>query len=270
MSFDRDCAVQGWPDYDGLVSRKTIGLWTPAQRTTRLWLDFADTSTLTLASSKLSSVVDKSGNSITYSQSTDANRPDYLSSSTGGLPAISYNGSTGNYFMDSTTSIQTNNSGNMTLLFFGSRNGDGCIFTERLSSALQAFQYINIPPYILLSSANGDAGSNQFTNTNTTGNAIIIYQHTPEARGRVWVNGAELTIDSGTCTNITGSAGSRLGRREASRGFSWNGLMYEVVAELTTLTDTTRQLYEGYFAWKRGLASLLPNNHPYKNAAPTL
>ncbi len=267
MSFDRDCSVQGWPDYDGLVNSKTKRLWTPNQRATRLWLDFSDTSTLTVTSGALESVVDKSGNSITFSQTTAANRPSYIASSTNGLPAIDCVAS-GNRFMDSTTSIQTSNTGSMTLLFAGTqRTTEGTIFTERGTTLIQSFSTVSSS---LMSDGLNVSSNHTTSSAILTGETILIYQHVPGQQGRIWQNGTEWVMTAGVCSNITGAAGSRLGRREASTGFNWNGLMYEVVAELATLNDATRQLYEGYFAWKRGVASLLPSNHPYKNAAPTV
>jgi hypothetical protein len=32
--------------------------------------------------------------------------------------------------------------------------------------------------------------------------------------------------------------------------------------------DSTRQILEGYLAWKWGLTGLLPAGHPWKNASP--
>jgi hypothetical protein len=43
----------------------------------------------------------------------------------------------------------------------------------------------------------------------------------------------------------------------------------EVLVYNTVLTDTPRQKIEGYLAWKWGLQSTLPPDHPYKTAAPT-
>lgn len=44
----------------------------------------------------------------------------------------------------------------------------------------------------------------------------------------------------------------------------------ELVIFNSLLSDTDRQLTDGYLAWKWGLQSSLPSDHPYKNAAPSL
>jgi hypothetical protein len=49
-----------------------------------------------------------------------------------------------------------------------------------------------------------------------------------------------------------------------------NGAIAEVIVWTGALTDATRNKVEGYLAWKWGLVSGLPANHPYKNGAPTV
>jgi hypothetical protein len=44
----------------------------------------------------------------------------------------------------------------------------------------------------------------------------------------------------------------------------------EIVVLYSAVTNTNRQLIEGYLAHKWGLQANLPGGHPYKNAAPTL
>jgi hypothetical protein len=49
----------------------------------------------------------------------------------------------------------------------------------------------------------------------------------------------------------------------------WTGDLAEVITFSTDLTTTNRQKVEGYLAWKWGLQSTLPSNHPYRNTAPS-
>lgn len=46
------------------------------------------------------------------------------------------------------------------------------------------------------------------------------------------------------------------------------GVVSDVMILSGVLSTSDRQKLEGYFAWQRGLASMLPNSHPYKNQAP--
>ena len=52
-------------------------------------------------------------------------------------------------------------------------------------------------------------------------------------------------------------------------GFYMNGSISEVLIYNTVLTSTQREKVQGYLAWKWGIQSTLPSNHPYRNSAPT-
>jgi hypothetical protein len=49
----------------------------------------------------------------------------------------------------------------------------------------------------------------------------------------------------------------------------WEGTVHEIMVFNRFLTDTERMLAEGYLAWKCGINTSLPSDHPYRNAAPT-
>ena len=55
-----------------------------------------------------------------------------------------------------------------------------------------------------------------------------------------------------------------------SLGTPWKGNVAEVLTYSRALTIYERQTVEGYLAWKWGLSSNLPSNHPYKTRAPYL
>ena len=44
----------------------------------------------------------------------------------------------------------------------------------------------------------------------------------------------------------------------------------EIIIRTEVDSTTNRQLIEGYLAWKWGLQSLLPSDHPYKNGWPSV
>ena len=84
----------------------------------------------------------------------------------------------------------------------------------------------------------------------------------------VWRNGTiESTTNSIATPDNTNIGYSIGGQYSVSRRM--NGVIGEVIMVQTTDT-TTRQKIEGYLAWKWGLTSSLPADHPYKNAAPTI
>ena len=61
-----------------------------------------------------------------------------------------------------------------------------------------------------------------------------------------------------------------LGRSRSSGDRAWKGPMFEALA-LGVAPDTTlRQQIEGCAAWRNGLQASLPQDHPYKSAAPRI
>jgi len=67
-------------------------LWTPALLTTKVWLDAADSGTLTLDGSAVSQWDDKSGNA-NHGTETSTQRPALVSNSQNSLPGLSFDGS---------------------------------------------------------------------------------------------------------------------------------------------------------------------------------
>jgi hypothetical protein len=100
--------------------------------------------------------------------------------------------------------------------------------------------------------------------SNNVGN-IMAFQSNTTGWG-VWRNG---TLESTTNTIATPdntNVGYSLARQYTVNRAS-NIVIAEVIMVQSTNT-TTRQLIEGYLAWKWGLQGSLPVGHPYISAAP--
>ncbi|MFM6254192.1 MAG: hypothetical protein ACKPEQ_34470, partial [Dolichospermum sp.] len=67
-------------------------LLTPAQISTDLWLDAADSSTITLNGSTVSQWNDKSGNGRNAIQATATNQPAYTANGLNGKPVLTFDG----------------------------------------------------------------------------------------------------------------------------------------------------------------------------------
>ena len=83
-----------------------------------------------------------------------------------------------------------------------------------------------------------------------------------------YVNGTAQTNKTGTMNAFTGM---RLGGclTSACGTQSYDGDVSEVLTFPTVLSVEDRQKVEGYLAWKYGLQTQLPSNHPYKTTQPT-
>jgi hypothetical protein len=77
----------------GLQGGRLPRAWTPAQLPAlALWLDAADTSTITLNGSNVSQWNDKSGNGRNFAQATAASQPAYLATGFNGRPTLQTDG----------------------------------------------------------------------------------------------------------------------------------------------------------------------------------
>lgn len=230
------------------------------------WYDASDSSTITLVSNAVSQWNDKSGNARNVVQNNATFRPSVLSNALNGMSAIQF----GAHNLITPTFLtllqplsviaifQNSTATGFNIVFDGSQdyNGSRAIgFTNRpdennrpCSAAGGTRQQIgttsvaNIGPFFLTWA---------FDNTTTLG-AI---------NGTVGINPA--VGASGVTKGFT------IGGNPNDANNQMNGTLCELVIVPSTTPATLRQM-EGYLAWKWGQQGLLPANHPYKAAAPTV
>ena len=250
--------------------------WTPAQISTALWLDAADASTITLNGSTVSQWDDKSGNGRNFAQVTAASQPTFLATGLNNKPLLSFDGS------------------NDVLTYSGTlaTNGATAILVANLSSTVafnrgvlvftDGTNWDYLPGSFLVwatgfDGVSGNSGADAYYNGLAAGtqnatftmDANMIYGYT-STQG-IYGNGSLLhSGNNGTASiNLTsGAIGSRL-QGTATSNFSKVSVS-EILLTNTPMDETTRQRAEGYLAWKWGLESNLPANHPYKNSPPTV
>jgi len=266
--MERDLGVFGFGD------------WTPVNIPTVFWLDAANSSTITIATG-VATWADRKGSGVNAVQATTANQPSYSATAfPGSLPGVLFDGS--NDVMDiSTTAMQNQTHG---VYWVWSRSGAGTgvdVYRPSIGVLASAGQgadrgslhYVKnsnnfgacYPYYQGAALANYDLISGTVY-ANNVGN-IMAFQSNTTGWG-VWRNG---TIESTTniiATPDNTNVGYSLARQYTSSRAS-NIVIGEVIMVQTTDT-ITRQKIEGYLAWKWGLTSSLPSDHPYKNARPTV
>jgi len=250
--------------------------WTPAEISTVFWLDAATSSTLTI-STGVSTWADRKGGGVNATQATGSLQPSYSTTAfPGSLPGVLFDG------VDDTLEIATTAQQNQThgVYWVFSRSGAGtgadtyrpaigCLNAGKTD--IGALHYIKnsntlgacYPYYTAPGTANYDLSSGTVY-SNGVGN-IMAFQSNTTGWG-VWRNG---TIESTTNTISTPNntnTGYALARQYGSVRYS--NLVFGEVIMVETTNTTTRQKIEGYLAWKWGLTSSLPSDHPYKNAAP--
>jgi prepilin-type N-terminal cleavage/methylation domain-containing protein len=256
--------------------------WTPAQlgSSLALWLDAADSATVTLNGSNVSQWSDKSGRNNHVLNATAATQPPYLATGFNGKPTVNFVESSQSFLFGSNMSN------------FSSNND----FT--LASAFEFLDPLNNWDMI--------AGWRAGVNTPAPGSPVfqgmgvssqIGIHHTDLADTRIKVDvTTRLGKNIATISRLGGTNGNGGAVTATSTGFSqasydtnatqtWESTatsnfqvggtqqggtafgdkyISEIVGCSTKLSTDNRQKLEGYLAWKWGLTNNLPANHPYK------
>jgi hypothetical protein len=237
----------------GLPSNKI--LWTPNRLSCELWLDAADSNTIILSSSAVSQWNDKSGNSRNASQTTPANRPTL--NTLNGVNCLNFNGISN--LLEGASGI--NDTNDFSIFIVGDvsigRGLDGFGSGWSINSNISYFSIVTVSPtavgYSVSYTVSGNLrfGAFQQNSKILTGNTL----------------GNSMQNTSTGQTLRTSTKDLQIGRTAFSTGYS-SGNIGEILIFSSILTDTNRQIIEGYLAYKWGFTSSLPNTHPYKYAPP--
>jgi len=227
-----------------------------------LWLDVADSSSMTFSSGTNISVWnDKSGNG---NNATAAGTVPTFSNN-----AVNFGGA--GYFTTAVSAALSNESVFFVAKYSSSGNGTQGILGQTTNGGRFIGGYPGTSS-IIASSYNlafGSVGPNNGAPTNTTflGEAI-----TTDGSQIVYTNGG----NSGTIVSLPYTAGAMTVLGTGFNAGSPNssqfllGSMNEVLIFNTPLTIDQRQQIEGYLAWKWGINNLLPSTHFYYKFAPSV
>jgi len=252
----------------GFLWNETV--WNPSMISTALWLDAADTGTVTTESGLVNQWSDKSGAARHFSQSTPASRPTVVSASQNGLNTLSFDGS--NDHLNGPTSpepyliaVVAKTSTNLTFrTIYGALSptgGDADAVYFGLSSPARTTIFSRTSVIADFASTAGVVTSGSFF-------IMVGYHNNTSIVCRL--NGTPGTTDT-TASALKNLSTSIVGAgyfNNAKTDF-WPGEIGEVIvsSNLDTLLSTSQQV-EGYLAHKWGLTANLPGDHPYKIAAP--
>ena len=242
----------------------------------QLWFDAADSSTITLNGSTVSSWRDKSSNSYTVGQSTSSNQPTYTSNLLNGLPGIQLSnqkflqqfGSNMPNFTSSTSntilivakngSTLPSNGWNIVNTVWFNSSGTG---TNRYHFSFAGGLTNGVTLY-----ANGSL-IGLTTQVALGSNSIIGFTASPSGNS-INVNGTLTTYAGSTLPSANSSTFFRFGDDRAS--FVSDVNIYEFIGFNDTITTSQRQQIEGYLAHKWGIQSFIPTTQPYKTIRPHL
>jgi hypothetical protein len=242
----------------------------------QLWLDGADTSSMTMSGSIVTQWNDKSGKGLNVTNTVSAAGPTFSSTAfNSSKPGLFFNGS-------STYLSTAPLSAGVTEL---SANGtDSTLFVVFHASTGQTHTVIYSLPttrdtYVLRYPWDG-AGTRLLIHDMAD---RVLYTGSTNVYGpkfvSAWRTGSSHYVaESGTITGSNiGTASNSLAALPAQRfniGFGedaryFTGAISEFIIYNTAITNAQIYQIEGYLAWKWGIQSQLPNTHSYYLAAPT-
>jgi hypothetical protein len=243
-----------------------VNYWSPtnASATMNLWLDAADSNTLTISSGLVTQWRDKSS-IANHAIPNSGEEPAFTTLN--GLNAIRFTGSKRLFSTDKFTSRDFRNvfivcKYEQGTAFYSASTGFCALFSAALSGGTSNGNAFFATGVTQAWTANSFLGGPFFLNAtqvsaDTTNRTVLPQLNT--SLGFISANAASAVsvggYGIGTLREITSP---------------WDGVVCEIVSYGSTLSTTDRQKMEGYLAWKWNLVGLLPSGHPYKNSRPTV
>jgi hypothetical protein len=227
-----------------------------------LWLDAADSSTLTLTGSNVTQWRDKSGNGYHATGLGSTTRQAFNSLqgiALGGTESFSFSNATALNTTRTLTAFvvasATTPDNYGRLLAFGDVNDDS-------GSVSNAIAFERGASNAIVFERAGLASGSTYTPPFSFVGSIVF---TP--RGNVqYINGSSNA--AGGATGAFNYFMYSIGRKSQG-GYVWRGTVCEVLAYNFELSTDQRQAVEGYLAWKWGLSATLPAGHPYLSGPQT-
>jgi hypothetical protein len=230
----------------------------------KLWLDAADTSTITHSSNAVSQWNDKSGNNNHAAQATTANKPTLTTSGQNGKSVITFDGSD-DYI--SSTGLNVSQSYSIFLVAksdgtsSGSSGDRDYLFDGIGSNSVRSLVALNNTGRVKMYAYNSAWADSGF-NTPTGYFVLSVVFNTSSSS--LALNGTNVTGISVGNSSLTN--GIRIGANcNANNDFLDGSIAEFFILDETSSADTIAKA-EGYLAHKWGLTSNLPSNHPHKQS----
>jgi hypothetical protein len=227
-----------------------------------LWLDGADSSTLTLSSGVVTQWNDKSGSGRN-------------TTTIGGSPTFSSNFINLNGSSTYLVGPYINTTEYLTMFVIATADfsqGVYAYYYRLLSVGSTSANDYNSPSYasILHNPNSTQIGGYRNFATNfgsvTTNTTFLICLQYDGTNSTNFINGtsASSVASTGSFGTTSYSIGRDVGNTDGGGAYTyWPGKVGEVIIFNSSLSNTQRQQVEGYLAWKWGLASSLPSSHPH-------
>jgi hypothetical protein len=233
--------------------------WQPTQISAlSLWLDAADTATLTLSGTNVSQWNDKSGNGRNATATTP---PTYNA----GTKSVVFNGTT--QFMSLPNGTLGTGSTTYSCFFVASTNAPNSPQWVLVQGTTEVSQFLGFFFWATQALFHSWWINEYAFNNVTSASTNIIAGFTYNGTTRLtFANGISSAPNTPGLAKNTTANDALIGKRAA--GEFLNGTISEIIFYTQEITTAQRQQVEGYLAWKWGLQSSLPGTHPFKKFPP--
>jgi hypothetical protein len=230
----------------------------------QLWLDSADSTTLSLTGTAVNSWADKSGKGYHATPTLNGGSITY----TKGIPGVNIvQPSSNSAFMTSPIPTGTFNSALYIFAVYKNTgfNSTNCLISRTPSGGWEG-------PLDIYNKARAFNGSNAGTTSsydlyNPSMSVFTLGVNYAGDTINEWSNGSANTITKKQTLNPSnGDSNSTYVLFIGSRGggeTKFTGFFYEIIIYNVALSNAEREKIEGYLAWKWNLRTFLPSNHPY-------
>jgi hypothetical protein len=223
----------------------------------QLWMDAADSTTITRSGVNVTQWNDKANN---YSGSA-TNNPQYNSSPINGLPTIHFDGASNRYVLISANNYNYSFMTYFIVIRWVSGTTGGFMGTDTPGNYGRALAVSSSNVQLLLYS--------QFYTTTVALTAnqpcILSAYFNGTTNFTVILNGTPTVFAVGQGAGNTNTNGFNIGVFNPGNSGNHSFDMGEGIVYNSILSDAQRQQVEGYLAWKWGLTASLPPGHPYLN-----
>jgi hypothetical protein len=250
------------------------------------WLDASDpngTGICPASGTRIPQWVDKAGGAKTFTQSTASRYPTFTYD--GQYPAISFTSSLSQFLQGSTAGAVTSFQGSIFVVFKGTNTStnNAAFFTTKsaLTAGSTTAQYTALWQFSTVVNAtyydmryNSTTTKFGSTASTTDKRLMIVSDGTGAATAGelFFMDGVSVQTNvAGTTAAVaTNNVAAIVGATCFSSTFSnfFDGFVYEVILINRSVTRTERALIEGYLAWKWGMNTSLPTNHPFYKISP--
>lgn len=264
--------------------------WTPANYATGMWYDTFDLSTITVETGKIASLLDKSGNNVTVSNTLDTNRMYYdtVTQAAKNIQEARYLGGATNIPDGTVTSytifivvtpyenqdsIPAQTSSGTTYFSLAAKFNNAVYFggnTETTSSPVSPIFSIS-GNAIAMTETRFSLAPTLISRASTSGinnKVCVCFQRTEVGILSSSINFESQVIALTSSVIPLSLTSINLGLSYTNSASSFNGLIHEVIFIPNILSSHEMYYFQGYLARKHSMESFLPSNHPYKNTDP--